>query len=546
MGAVRGLGHRLGHNAALAVRRLAATATTPRGDGARPIWLLVRVGSQQPETRPGPVWLSREPRVLAFVDLLRALEVAAADSRVEGVMLRFEGGPSGFAHAATLRRAIAKLREAGKAVWAWGERFDLLQYYVACAADRVELPPSGSLQLVGLRSQQLFGRELLDKIGVRAEVVRIGSNKAAAEPLTRRGMSQPQREQVDALQGERFDELVAAISAGRGLEPEAVRVAIDEGPYAAEDARERGLFDACRYPDEIEATLRERAGREAGEQGEAPFVDIASYFALHAGGVGWRPLFGDLPRLAYVVATGGVGRGRSARGIASQRYAELFGRLMRDDDVRGVVLRVDSPGGDAVASDLLHRAVEQLAERKPVVVSMGEVAASGGYYLACAAQHILAERTTLTGSIGVIGGKLDLSGLYRRLGIDVDAVERGERAGLLSESRGFTPDEKAALRREMRALYAVFKERVAAGRSLAAEDVERAAQGRVWSGERARALGLIDALGGPLEALAELRERAGLALGQRFLLDIHPQRPIGPSLRAWIGFVVPGAHTHLD
>jgi len=546
MGAVRGIGRRLGHNAALAVRRLAARAATPRGDGARPVWLLVRVGSRQPETRPGPVWLSREPRALAFVDLLRALEAAAADSHVEGVMLRFEGGPSGFARAATLRRAIAKLREAGKTVWAWGERFDALQYYVACAADRVELPPSGSLGLVGLRSQQLFGRELLDKIGVRAQVVRIGSNKAAAEPLTRRGMSQPQREQVDALQGELFDELVAAISAGRGLEPEAVRVAIDEGPYAAEAARERGLFDACRYPDEVEETLRERAGREADQDGEAPFVDVASYFALHAGGVGWRPLLGDLPRLAYVVATGGVGRGRSARGIASQRYAELFGRLMRDDDVRGVVLRVDSPGGDAVASDLLHRAVEQLARRKPVVVSMGEVAASGGYYLACAAQHIVAERTTLTGSIGVIGGKLDLSGLYRRLGIDVDAVERGERAGLLSESRGFTPDERAALQREMGALYAVFKERVAAGRSLAAEDVERAAQGRVWSGERARALGLIDALGGPLEALAELRERAGLALGQRFLLDIHPQRPIGPSLRAWIGFAVPGARTHLD
>jgi len=219
---------------------------------------------------------------------------------------------------------------------------------------------------------------------------------------------------------------------------------------------------------------------------------------------------------------------------------------MRDDAVRGVVLRIDSPGGDAVASDLLHRSVEQLAERKLVVVSLGEVAASGGYYLAAGGHRVLAERTTLTGSIGVVGGKLDLSGLYQRLGIDVDAIERGERAGLLSATRGFTPDERNAVQRQMRAMYSIFKERVAQGRSLEPAAVEAAAQGRIWSGERARALGLVDVLGGPLEALAELCERAGLAVGERFTLDVHPKRPGLMPLRSWLRGLGSSARVHLD
>lgn len=540
MRSLRGLGSRLRHNAVRVVRRATARSVLGKRAGRDRFWLLVRVGPRIGDLRANALPFSREPGPVALVDLLRALEVAGDDPRVAGVVLRFEsgeGGFGGFARAATLRRAIVRLRESGKVVWAWGETYDALAYSVACAADRVELPPSGALQLVGLRSQQWFVRELLDRLGVRAEVVRIGSSKAAAEPLLRRSMSEEQREQVDAFQSEVFDELVSAIATGRDLDEATVRRHIDEGPHAAGEALERGLLDACRYPDEVEAALCAALDAEpAGETGDAaaPLVEASTYFALHAGDAGWRPLGGDLPRLAYVVAAGAIHRGRASRGIASQRYAELFARLMRDDEVRGVVLRIDSPGGDAVASDLLHRSVERLARCKPVVVSMGEVAASGGYYLAAGAHRVLAERATLTGSIGVIGGKLDLSGLYERLGVDVDAVERGARAGILSETRGFTPDERNALQREMRALYATFKERVAKGRSLDAGAVESAAQGRIWSGERARALGLVDALGGPLEALAEVCERAGVARGERFLLDIHPRRAVLAGLRDWL------------
>jgi protease-4 len=559
-----GVGRRVAANAVRLVRRIGARNALGKPQDRDSLWLLLRVGDEISEQRPARFAFTGrgEPRSLAWVDLLRALESAGKDTRVRGVVLRFEDGLTSATQAATLRRAVCALREAGKLVWAWSEGYDALQLQVASAADRIEVAPSGSVHLVGMRTQQMFGRSLLDKIGVRADVVRIGSHKAAAEPFSRNSMSEPQREQLEAWQGIAFDELVAALSQGRKLEAEAVRAAIDEGPFGAEAALERGLIDALSYPDELEARLKletrsehsssissaasDKQGADADtDEDAAPLVDIATYSALHASDTGWRPVRGDLPRFAYVVARGGIGRGRGTRGIASQRYAEVFARLRKNDDVQGVVLRIESGGGDAVASDLLHRSIEQLAAEKPVVVSMGSVAASGGYYMAAAAHRIFAERATLTGSIGVIGGKLDLSRLYERLGIGVDAVESGARAGVHSETRGFTPDERRALQREMRAMYATFKERVGRGRNLDEGAVERAAQGRIWSGEHAVGLGLVDAIGGPLEALAEVCERAGVRRGEPFVLDILPERNALPGLGSLLGAGAANARTRL-
>jgi protease-4 len=195
---------------------------------------------------------------------------------------------------------------------------------------------------------------------------------------------------------------------------------------------------------------------------------------------------------------------------------------------------VDSPGGDAVASDLLWRALRRVGERKPVVASLGDVAASGGYFLAAGAGSVVAESATLTGSIGVVGGKLDLSGLYERLGVGKDSVERGARAGMLAEERAFTPEERKAVREEMQALYELFLARVGEGRSLPREAVHAAGGGRVWSGARARELGLVDALGGPLEALGELRRRAGIGAAEPWLVELHPRLPRLLHLRGWL------------
>jgi len=289
--------------------------------------------------------------------------------------------------------------------------------------------------------------------------------------------------------------------------------------------------DGFLYRDELEDALAPLS-RGSGPDRDVSFLDLHGYLGRVVADPGWQPLRRGLPRVAYVVATGNVHRGHGRRGIGSVATARLLERLKDDARVRAVVLRVDSPGGDAVASDLLFRAVELTRKEKPVVVSMGEVAASGGYYLAAAADAILAEAGTLTGSIGVVGGKLNLEGLYRRLGIGRDAVESSARSGLFSEARGFTPDERAAVRDEMQALYDVFLDRVSAGRGMEREAVERLAAGRIWSGRKAREVGLVDSLGGPLEALAEAASRGGIDTGARYQLEVHPRRPRLPDLRA--------------
>jgi protease-4 len=348
-------------------------------------------------------------------------------------------------------------------------------------------------------------------------------------------MSVEQREQMEAWQGELYAQLVQAIARGRSLDAEAVRDRIDRGPYAAAAALEAGLIDGFLYKDELEESLKRLSRGDVSR--DVDFLDLRSYLGGVVLDPGWRPLLRGLPRLAYVVATGNVHRGPGRRGIGSQALSGLLERVREDDRIRAVVLRVDSPGGDAVASDLLYRAVELTRQEKPVVVSMGEVAASGGYYLAAAADAIWIEPGSVTGSIGVVGGKINLEGLYQRLGIGRDAVETGDRAGLFSDARGFTPEEKQAVQGEMTALYEVFLKRVAAGRKLERDALERVAQGRIWSGRAALEVGLVDALGGPLEAIDDARRRAGVRDGGRYQLEVLPRRPRLPDLRALLAGV---------
>jgi protease IV len=521
---------RLGANLARGVRRLLARAALPREKGA---WLLVRLAPPLDEPAPPRLPFGSETS-LTLLELLEAMQRAAADPQIDGVLLRFSGVQLGFAKALTLRRAVEHLRAAGKPVAVWAERLDAQEFLVASAASRIWLAPVGELFLVGLRLDGLYLGGLLEKLDVKPEVVRIGTHKSAAEHLTRQSMSQEEREQLGALLDDLFEELIAKIAAGRGLEPGAVRGLIDRGPFRAAAAAEAGLSDGCLYPDEIPSALEQLTPIPPADRPgprRARLIEAPLYHALRGADAGWRPLFRGLPRIAYVALRGAIHRGSGTRGIASDRVRRLLEALARDGAIRGVVLRIESPGGDGVASDLLWRAVSQLAREKPVVASMGDVAASGGYYLASAADAVFAEAGTLTGSIGVVGGKPNLEGLYRRIGVSRDAVERGARAGMLSEVRGFTPGERAAVREDMAALYSTFVARVAEGRGLSTEAVEKVAQGRVWSGARAHALGLVDALGGPLEALREARRRAGLREGERVLVEAYPRLSALSGLR---------------
>jgi len=522
---------RVGANLSGGVRRGVAQAMLSRG---RPVWVRVRLAPPLSEAHvPSFPSLPGRPPSQSLLEVLSTLDAASRDPDVTGILLRLDGAPAGFARALALRRAVEEA--AGrKPLLAFGESLSASDYLVASGAHEVWAPPAGSIQMVGLRVDAFFLRGLLDRVGARAEVLRVGSHKTAAEAFTRQGMSPEQREQLEGLLDDWYAGWVDAVARGRRKTPDEVRAWIDRGPHRATRAVEEGFLDACRYPDQA---LDEIVARSPGAASldDLRVIDGAAYHSLRAGEPGWRPLLSDLPRIAYVVASGAIRRGRGSRGVASDAFRGLFERLRQDPGVRGLVVRLDSPGGDALASDLLWRSLMVTRKDKPVVASLGDVAASGGYYLAAAADTVLAEAGSLTGSIGVVGGKLDVSGLYERLGIGRESVERGARAGLATETRGFTPDERGALREEMLALYELFVDRVAEGRGLPREQVARAAQGRIWSGERARSLGLVDALGGPLEALREVRRRAGLTPSQRVLVEVHPRLPRWEGLRGLVG-----------
>jgi protease IV len=515
---------RLGDVAGRWLRRTAARRALPRSG---PYWVSLELPSPLRDT-PGRF---AGERAQTLFGVLETLDAIADDPRAHGVLLELSGTPGGLAAAQSLRRALDAIRARGKRIAAWAESLDLTALYVASAADRLWIPETGRVSAVGLRAEAYYLRDVLARFDVRPEVVRIGTHKSAGEMLTRDRMSDEQREQLDAILAENFEALVEGIAAGRALGAAHVRDWIDSGRTSAADAREAGIVDGFAYRDELEDRLGELASQLADVPGRPVLAPARALFALRANE---RAGLAPPPRIAVLFASGAITRGESGRGIASRAAEQMLESLAHDRRVRGVVLRIDSPGGDALASDLLWRAVRALRREKPVVASVAEIAASGGYYLASAADCVIAERASITGSIGVIGGKLDLSGLFARIGVGLDAVERGARAGMHSASRGFTEEERELVRDEMHALYDTFVARVAEGRGLAAAAVERAAEGRVWTGGRAAALGLVDALGGPLEALAEVRRRAGLRRAEPVLVDLHPRVSALRALSHWL------------
>jgi len=528
-----GFGRRLLANGARVARRLSTAQALSDEPGH---WLDLHLTGNVPErTHPG---LSGP--VLGLLDLLRCLAAVREDPRFDGVLVRMDGTLDSWSRALSIARALAAVREAGRRVVVWAEGLHADQYLLAAAADRIWLPESASLHLVGLRIERFYLRGLLEQVGARPDVVHIGRFKSAGDTFTRQSMGEQEREQLEAWQDDLWDELLGGIARGRGLTQARVEELIDAGPYPARAAVDAGLVDDTVYPDELDdrldALALELEARGRGAR-RARRVDAVAYHTGFAGDPGFEPWLRDAPRIVQLVASGNVGRGPGPFGVTMDGTGALLRALRENRSVRGVLLRIESPGGDALVSDLLHREVERLVREKPVVVSMGDVVASGGYYMAAAADAIFAEPGTVTGSIGVVGGKLDLSGLYEKIGVGKDGMQKGARAGLLTESRGFDPDERAAIRREMESIYGTFVDRVARGRKLGRERIEEVAHGRIWSGRRAQAVGLVDVLGGPLEALRDLVGRAGFRPGERYPLVTLP-RP--SALAEWLAAMVGG------
>ncbi|TCJ16810.1 signal peptide peptidase SppA [Rubrobacter taiwanensis] len=497
-----------------------------------PEYVLLEVSGRLPEFRLREPFFRRlvaRPRAGVTLEELRErLERIAADGRVRGVVLRVRGLQAGWAALEELRGEIVRFRERGGRVIAYLVDAGTRDYYLACAADEILAPPAATVSVTGVRTRVNFLKDALARFGVEGEVLAVSPYKSAGEVFTRTDFSPEAREQAERLLDRRYAELEEAVVEGRGMSPEEVRQKIDGAPYPARRALREGLLDGLAYEDELPRRLG--GGVSIGEWERAGKALRLPYLPLIRG------------RVAVVGVTGVIVRGRSRRlpfplpllGDEQAGSESVIGALRRAEQsgsVRGVLLHVDSRGGDALASDLIWREVERIRRRKPVVVLMGETAASGGYYVSAGASGIVARRSTVTGSIGVLIFRPTAVGLYGRLGVNPVALERGARSGIMDPARRPGPDELAALEGSMYAIYSEFKDRVRRGREIEEGELEPLAGGRVWTGEEARERGLVDETGGFRAAVRRVAELAGIPpeAAERNLLHVPPQKKGHPE-----------------
>src|SRR5438552_7846436 len=463
----------------------------------------------------------RKQTMRGFLD---AIERAAEDSRVRGLYAHIDGDSLGLAKVQELRDAVQAFRARGKFAIAFSESFGEFgggtrPYYLATAFDEIWLQPLGAVGLTGLRAESPFLRGLLDRIGIEPSFQHREQYKSAANILTETEMPAPQREELDNLLGAMAGQITHGIAETRHLSESEVQGLIDKGPLFADEAKEAHIVDRIGYRDEALTETHRRAGSGAELLSLSRYIEGAG--RPHTKG----------PALPLIHGAGlmvqGCGSTSPLTGSAemnAREVARAFRDAFRDADVRAILFRIDSPGVSAVASESIWREVVRARERgKPVIVSMGDTAGSGGYYIAAPADKIVAQPGTLTGSIGVLAGKLVVTHLLNKIGVTTESAERGAHSGMFSTLRDFSPAERQRLDTFLDLTYRGFKEHVAAGRHLSEDAVEAVAKGRVWSGEDAKAKGLVDALGGYAVALQLAKEAAGLPADAQVKLAVFPR-----------------------
>ncbi len=449
----------------------------------------------------------------SFKDLVRRMDKAGNDGRVKAVVLTFDQMELGTGQVEELRQAIAHLKSSGKKVYAFAEDLSTREYSLLCASDRLSVAPQSTLWLTGLYGESLFVKNLLDKIGVQADFLHMGDYKSAAEMLTRTSPSQPAQENLDWLFDSLYGSLVDMIAQSRGKTAEQVRELIDHGPYTADDAEEKGLIDVVQTREEFLATVENDLGGQV--QVENRYGQEEKAKLNLASPLGFFSLLSELFKppapttakkdaVAVVYVEGAILPGYrqptlfgAYDGAFSGNIQKALETAAQDSSVKAVVLRVDSPGGSAQASDVILNAARQVKSHKPLIVSMGNVAASGGYYVSCGADAIFADAATITASIGVVGGKLVTTDLWSKLGVNWVSHKRGANADLLSSARPFDEAQRKVIQGYMQQVYGVFKEHVTTGRKgKLRKPIDEIAGGRVFTGKQALDLGLVDQLGG--------------------------------------------------
>ena len=498
-----------------------AVALLVRGGGRAPVgwtgsvYLSVDVQGGLPE-RPSSNWsgLFDTPRP-SLRGLVESIDRAATDAQVKGLVLRVGSVSAGWGRVQELRDALLRFRATGKPSWAHLEFAGNREYYLATGCERIAAAPTALLNVSGLAADVMFLRGTLDKVGVQAQFEGVGKYKNAPNQFTETGFTEPHREQMESLVDSLFDQYVAAVAQSRELGEDRVRGIIDEGPFDAARASEVGLVDELLYADEVEDRVP-----AAERVGPADYVKSARGFGLDG-----------RPKIALVYAVGDIMPGESGSGPfgeGSSAGAATIGRGLRqaarDDSIRAIILRVDSPGGVGMAADAVWREVGRARLNKPVIASMGDAAASGGYYIAMNGDAIVAQPGTITGSIGVFSGKFSMRGLYEKLGLSHETVRRGRNAAIFSSWEPWTEEERAKIRGLNVSFYETFIAKAAEGRRRTPEEIDAVAQGRVWTGQQALDNGLVDSLGGLEAAVATARERAGIAAGESVRLVVLPEK----------------------
>jgi protease-4 len=472
------------------------------------------------------------------------LHRAASDSRITAVIFEPEGVSLGWAKMQEIRADLDQFRKSGKPLVAFLRNPGTREYYMASACSKVYMAPAGMLDLKGVALETMYFKNSLDKLGVQVDVEHAGKYKDYGDMFVRTSMSPETKEVLDDLVDNIYNDLVSTIAAGRRKDVAAMRAIIDNGPFISAEAKASGLVDDLRYEDQVFGEIK------AGQKVQArDYLDNIQAGASKSN------------RIAFVVGEGAISSSGNSNpldfsvdgGLTPEPFDRILEKIGKDDDIKGVIIRIDSPGGEVPATDEMWRAMNELHKHKKIVISFSDYAASGGYYMAMSGDPILAYPATLTGSIGVVFGKPNLHGLYDKIGITKDSVSRGRFARIESDYESLTPEERAKLRHGIDANYEDFLAKVAASRNKPVSAIEPLAQGRVWLGSEAKSNGLVDEIGGLDRAVELIKSKAGIPAKETVNLVAYPARKsildfltgshdadvmarlhLDPSLRVWL------------
>ena len=447
----------------------------------------------------------------SLTGLVMQFKKAKVDNRIKAILLDIDTSGVGWAKAEEIRDAITDFRSSGKPVYAYIEFGLNKEYYIATACDKIIVPPPGELFINGLAADVMFFRGSLDKLGIYPDIYQIGKYKSAGDMFTQKQMTEAHREYINSMLQDLFDRYVNTIAQARHKSPDDVRKLIDDAPYSATQAKQAGLIDDSMYHDAVEQQLKKLLGYKDSDTFTP--VRAVDYRDVEPESLGLNK--GE--RVAVIYATGDIGSGSSQnspsgdQSIGSDTLAKALNDAAADRSIKAIVLRVDSPGGSGLASDIIWHAVEAANQKKPVVVSMADVAASGGYYISASAAKIVAQPSTITGSIGVLAGKPVVRGFYDWLGISNEYVLRGKNAGMFRETEKFSDDERAKFEQWIKdTYYNDFVPKVAKGRKKDPQYIDSVGQGRVWTGGQAKDKGLVDEFGGLDKAIEVAKQLANI------------------------------------